>query len=429
MNDLMAAGTVPPSQPGPDRSFGLLRLPNQVAFGFGAIRSLAETAQQLGRRAFICCDPYLEPSPAFAAAMVQLTAAGLTSQVLTKIIPELPVASVEAAADAARGYRPDLIIGFGGGSSLDLAKLVALLLQHDGPLSRYYGENAVPGPVLPMIAVPTTAGTGSEVTPVAVVSDPERELKVGISSPELIPRYAIVDPALTVGAPPALTAYAGIDALVHAIEALTSRAEPAAWDSRLPVFVGRNRLSSLLAGESARLVLGNLERAVAEPNDLGARELMSYGSLLAGMAFGTAGTHLSHAIQYPVGALTKTPHGLGTGLLLPYVLRGCLPEIAPELITLAASLGLGDQVEPEQVITMIEDLKAAIGIPATLADIGITADQLPQITDLARTITRLANNAVVGPERIGDIVRNAWSGEQVPARIETGRKASDPESS
>lgn len=392
--------------------FGLLRLPDRIAFGAGAVLSVPDVAGRLGRRAFICCDPFLVRSPAFRQLVARLSAAGLTTEVWTDVVPELPIDSIERTAATARGFDPDLIVGFGGGSSLDLAKLVALLLTHEGPLPRFYGENAVPGPVLPVIAVPTTAGTGSEITPVAVVSDPERELKVGVSSPELIPRHAVVDPELTVGAPATVSAFAGIDALVHAIEALTARSQPAAWDAELPVFVGRNRLTSLLAREAACLVIGNLAAVVRRPDDLDARAAMSLGSLLAGMAFGSAGTHLSHAIQYPVGALTKTPHGLGTGLMLPHVLRGCLPEIGADLTSLGVDLGLGDRAGPGQVIAMIEDLNSTIGVPATLAEIGVTIDQLPRITELAGTITRLANNAVVPSDRIEQIVRAAWSGDR-----------------
>lgn len=396
-------------------SFGVLRLPAQISYGSGSLGSLPAVVRRLGTRVFICCDPFLEEVPLFAAAVRQLTELGVTCRIWTKIIPELPVDSVEQAAEGAREFGPDAIIGFGGGSSMDLAKVTALLLDHGGPLGRYYGENAVPGPVLPVVAVPTTAGTGSEVTPVAVVSDPDRELKVGISSPELIPRHAIVDPRLALGTPPTVTAHAGIDAFVHAVEAFTAADRSPAWARTEPVFVGRNLLSSLLAERAAGLIAEYLPLAVQKPNDLAAREAMAYGSLLAGMAFGSAGTHLSHAIQYPVGALTKTPHGLGTGLLLPYVLRACLPELQDDLRRLGRALGV-DAADPaeaaDQVITRIAQLNATIGLPPTLAAVGITEDQLPRIVELAGTITRLVHNAVVEPtpNRIDRIVRSAWSG-------------------
>src|SRR5690606_6529491 len=251
-----------------------------------------------------------------------------------------PVDHVAAAAEAARGFAPDVVVAWGGGSALDLGKLLALLLVHPGPLADYYGEHRVPGPVLPIVAVPTTAGTGSEGTPVAVVSDPDRELKVGVSDAALIPRVAIVDPELTIGAPAPVTAYAGIDAIVHAAESFTAAPRDPVWSDPLPIFVGRNRFSSLLALDALAAMGDALPRAVRDGGDLEARERMAWGSLLAGLAFGSGGTHLSHALQYPIGALTHTPHGLGTGLLLPYVLEACAPQTADRLAAMAGALGV-----------------------------------------------------------------------------------------
>src|SRR5690606_35371534 len=154
-------------------------------------------------------DPFLASTEPFGELVAALREAGRSVEVLTRVPPELPVPEVHLAAQEAAGFGPDVVIGYGGGSALDAAKLVCLLLSHGGELPGYYGENAVPGPVLPLIAVPTTAGTGSEVTPVAVVSDPDRELKVGVSSPWLVPAVAIVDPELTMGAPAGVTVHSG----------------------------------------------------------------------------------------------------------------------------------------------------------------------------------------------------------------------------
>jgi alcohol dehydrogenase len=382
--------------------FGLLRLPNQVSFGPGALDSLPSVARSLGTRVFICADPFLATTALFEAARDAMIDSGLVVEVHTEIVPELPVATVEAAGVIAKAFGPDVVIGFGGGSALDLAKLIALLVAHPGPLVEHYGENNVSGPVVPLIAVPTTAGTGSEVTPVAVVSDPTRELKVGVSSPFLIPKFAIVDPRLTYGAPKSVTAHSGIDAFVHAVESYTSANRVPEWNSQLPVFVGRNALSSLVGLEAAALIGANLRTAVSHPDVLAARDAMAYGSLLAGMAFGGAGTHLSHALQYPVGALSHTPHGLGTGLLLPYVLQACLPETVPELSRLATALGVAGESDPDRARAMIEttrELVADIGIPLTLAEIGISRDQLPRIAELALTVTRLANNSTITASR------------------------------
>jgi alcohol dehydrogenase len=400
-----------------DPGFGVLRLPDHVHFGAGSLASLPVAAAEFGTRVFVCADPFLAGTAEFSGALDALERAGLDARVSTDVVPELPVASIEAVADAAREFRPDVVVGFGGGSALDLAKLVALLLVHPAPLGQYLGENRVPGPIVPVIAVPTTAGTGSEVTPVAVVSDPARELKVGVSSPFIVPRYAIVDPRLSYGAPPRVAAYAGIDALVHGVESFTARVREPDWSERLPVFVGRNRLSSLVGIEAVRLIGANLGRAVLEPGDTDARDAMAYGSMLAGMAFGTGGTHISHALQYPVGALTHTPHGLGTGLLLPYVMQAALPETVPELAEIGAALGVGGAdpgTRARAAIAFVRELTAAIGIPETLAEIGIERAQLPRIAELALTVARLANNATIpaDPQTFGLVLEAAFDGDR-----------------
>lgn len=398
---------------------GLLRLPEQVSFGAGALASLAGEAKRLGERVLVCVDPFIASTAAFDRSLDELHTTGLEVFVHSEIAPELPSTEVEQHAGDVRGFAPDLVIGLGGGSALDLAKLLALLLAHPLPLARYYGENNVPGPTLPVIAVPTTAGTGSEVTPVAVVSDPERELKVGVSSRYLIPRIAIVDPTLTLGAPAAVTAHAGIDALVHAIEAYTAATREPEWANELPVFVGRNSLSSVLALEAIRLIGANLPTAVAQPDDLPPHHAMAHGSLLAGMAFGSAGTHLSHALQYPIGAASKTPHGLGTGLLLPYVLEACRSATEPELARIGAALGAkGDeQFCADATISVLHAMTAAIGLPANLGEIGIEAEQLPRIAELARGVTRLAMNAPIEPEfdTLMSILTSAHSGVSSPS--------------
>jgi alcohol dehydrogenase class IV len=399
-------------------TFGVLRLPDQVLFGIGVLDALGREAKTLGQRVFICSDAFIAGTPLFLAAAKQLREADLTVEIFTDIVPELPVDTVVTAAEIARAFAPDVVVGFGGGSAIDIAKLVSLLLAHPGPLSDYYGENRVPGPVLPLIAVPTTAGTGSEVTPVAVVSDPDRELKVGISSPRLIPRVAIVDPRLTLGAPPSVMAYSGIDAFVHGVESFTAANNPPDWSAEIPVFVGRNSLSSLVGLEAIRLIGTNLRTAVLDPSDVPSHESMAYGSLLAGMAFGSAGTHLSHAIQYPVGALTKTPHGLGTGLLLPYVLEAAFGETVVELASIAEALGVessagsSDVERARAAIGEIRSLVADIGIPRTLADIGIERDQLDHIATLALTVTRLAGNSTISADRntIDPILEAALTG-------------------
>jgi len=210
---------------------GILRLAPETLFGRGAIASLAPLAASLGRHALVCTDRNIAAQPGIAAALAALAGTLESCTIFAAVEPDLPVATIAraVAAAAAAGHEIDVVVGLGGGSCLDAAKTTALLLRHSGPLERYYGEGAVPGPVAPIVAVPTTAGTGSEVTPVAVVADPARRLKVGVSSPHLIPRAAICDPELTLSCPPSVTAVSGIDALAHAVEAFTARVRPRDW--------------------------------------------------------------------------------------------------------------------------------------------------------------------------------------------------------
>jgi alcohol dehydrogenase len=374
---------------------GTLRLPARIHVGYGTRAQLPAVAAVHGRRVLAVVDPFLTGTPFFGELIGGMTAAGLEVRVHSDITPELPVGTLDAAGAVARDFGPDVIVAIGGGSALDAAKLIALLAAHGGPLSSYYGENLVPGPVVPIVALPTTAGTGSEVTPVAVVSDPGRALKVGISSPFLVPAAAIVDPELTLNVPATVTAYSGIDALVHAVESYTARSFDLDLGGTLPVFTGRNALVAPIALRAAAHLGPWLPVAVRTPGDRRARAEVAMGALLGGIAFGSTGTHLCHALQYPIGALTGTPHGLGTGLMLPYVIDAIsdAPGIGDRLAELGLALG-GQASLRDRVVA----LNREIGVPATLAGIGVTRDQLPQIAELALASKRLIAIAPIDPD-------------------------------
>lgn len=396
---------------------GTLRLPARIHFGYGSRAQLPQLLRLHGTRVLAIVDPFLVDTELVRGMLDDLAAAGLQTTVYSDVQPELPVASLDAAGEFAREHRPDAILAIGGGSALDAAKLIALLATHDGPLSRYYGENAVPGPVVPVVAVPTTAGTGSEATPVAVVSDPDRELKVGVSSPFLVPAAAVVDPELTLGAPPSVTAFSGIDALVHVVESYTAAPLAIDWTGALPVFTGRNLFSDLIALDGVRRLGAWLRVAYAEPGNREAREHVAFGSLLGGMSFGPTGTHLSHALQYPIGALTKTPHGLGTGLMLPYVLDAFRvdPAAAQRIAEVGAALGSASTTVEGRVddaITTIVALNRSIGLPPTLADLGVAPEQLPRIAELALGSARLVAISPVPatPDLLLRILQNAHAG-------------------
>jgi alcohol dehydrogenase class IV len=370
--------------------FGAMRSPRELIFGCGQRAALGAVAKRLGRRALVVTDQRLAAGPDLRAMVADLEESGLAVRIESGTLPDVPVQAAIQAADAARDFAADVIIGVGGGSCLDMAKCMALLLSHGGQPRDYYGELKVPAPVLPMIAVPTTAGTGSEVTPVAVLSDNERALKVGISSPYLIPTAAICDPELTLTCPSALTAIAGADALTHAIEAFTAtRREPTPGLTQDRVFIGKNALSDQFALTAISLLWQGLEAACADGGNLAARSQVMQGATFAGLAFGVAGTAAAHAIQYPVGALTHTAHGAGVACLMPWVMEWNRPAIGAELAQMATIMGLADGAA---VIPAIAALFARIGIPSTLAQLGLDESRLDWVADQACGIERLIHN-------------------------------------
>lgn len=370
--------------------FGTIRSPRELIVGSGQRRALGLMAKRIGQRALVITDERLAADPDLLAMVSDLENHGLRVQIDSGTLPDVPAETTVVAADAAREFAPDVVIGVGGGSCLDMAKCVALLLAHGGQPQDYYGELQVPGPIVPLIAIPTTAGTGSEVTPVAVLSDSQRKLKIGISSPHLIPLAAICDPDLTLTCPPGLTAIAGADALTHAIEAFTAaRRELTTELTQERVFIGKNALSDQFALKAISLLWEGLEAAYTNGSDLSARTKVMQGATFAGLAFGVAGTAAAHAIQYPVGALTHTAHGAGVACLLPWVMEWNRPVIGEELAQIGTAMGLADA---DAVIPAIAGLFARIGIPSTLATLGLAEDRLDWVAEQSCGIARLIQN-------------------------------------
>lgn len=385
----------------------------RVLFGWGALEELRNIGESFGNRVLLVTDANIVKSGIAGRAEALIREGGAELLVFDDGKPEVDLATVTRAVDAARDFNPDVIIGLGGGSNLDLGKAVAILLRHPGPLSQYYGENAVPGPVIDFIGIPTTAGTGSEVSPVAVVSDPDRAMKVGISSRYIIPKWALIDPSLTVSCPGHVTAHSGMDALCHAIESYTAKVP----DDRTTkaIFVGKNPVSDALAREAIVLIAGSLTKAVNEPNDRKAREDMALGSLLAGMAFGNAGTAATHALQYPVGEATHTSHGLGNAVLLPAVMQAIVDARVPEMAFIARTLdptlnNQSDEDAARQAPELVAKLGDSVQIPRGLGAIGMKREQLPEMAELASGIKRLLDNSPVqfGQEDLLRILEEAY---------------------
>ena len=402
---------------------GVLRGPRTVVFGVGQRYVLPELVRPGGGEALVITDPRLADSPHLGELVDGLRAAGVATRVFAEAAPELPLEQVPQAVDAARRGGAGVVVGFGGGSCIDLAKVVALLLAHGGSAPDYYGENKVPGPIAPVIAMPTTAGTGSEVTPVAVITDPDRVSKVGISSPHLIPAAAACDPELTVSCPPSVSAAAGADALSHAIEAFTAIRRPVtATLATERVFVGKGVLTDVFALLAVRQVAAHLQRVCQVADDLPARSGMMLAALAGGYAFGTAGTGAAHALQYPIGALTHTSHGVGVGTLLPYVMAFNAPTRLSELAELADALGVGQSEDPVRAaVTAVADLLTSVGIPADLAALGMPADRLPWAAAEAMSARRLVDNNPRPLDEAAalDLLRAAYAGDRTTQHTTT----------
>jgi alcohol dehydrogenase len=314
--------------------------------------------------------------------------------------PEPSVQVADQALDQAIEDRPEVIIGLGGGSNLDVAKLVAACMSNGGRPADYFGFDRLTRPSLPMVAIPTTAGTGSEVSHSAVLTDPERTVKVSTLSPYLRPTLAVVDPDLSDSCPPSVTAASGIDALVHAVEATMARP-----NDQLPVgdplqraYHGRHPLADILAEQAIRRVARYLPRAVADGSDRRARDEMALAATLAGAAFSNAGVAVVHALEYPIGALVHCSHGEGNGLLLPHVMRynapvcqGRMEELATwlEPIDKPAEKMLSGTPAAERAIAAVERLLEQTGIRRQLRQLGLRRESIPQVAASAHAIERL----------------------------------------
>ena len=369
----------------------------QLVFGRGAVNQTGEVARELKlRRLLLVTDERLIAAGLDRGVRDSLAAAGITVDVFSSGQPEPSLDLVEQCVVQARAARPDGVLGLGGGSNMDLAKIVAAVLTHGGGPRDYVGEYRVPGPVLPLICMPTTSGTGSEVTAASVLTDTANQIKVGVLSNYLRPRLAIVDPLLTVSCPAKVTADSGIDALTHAIEAYTAvdnETFPLPTGERT-VYQGRHPLADCLAEKAIELIGRHLVAAVREPQNLDAREGMSLAATVAGLSFSNTGVALVHAMEYPVGGAVHCSHGAGNGLLLPFVMRYNLPLRVKQFARIAELLGedtrgLSPEAAAERAIAAVERLKAAIGIPARLRDLGVSEAQLPLFAGKAFNIKRI----------------------------------------
>jgi alcohol dehydrogenase class IV len=373
----------------------------KVLFAPGSLSQIATLAQSLSaQRILLVTDPGIMATGHPDRALRAFYHAGLVVRVFDQVIENPTSITVGKGVILALPFKPDLIVGLGGGSSMDTAKGINFLLTNGGQMKDYHGTNKATKPLLPMIAIPTTAGTGSEVSAAAVFTDTANHIKVSCLSPFLRPAFAIVDPMFTVSCPPKVTADSGIDALTHAIEGFCAvdNDEFPLPSGEKSVYQGKNPLADAMAREAIMRVGQSLRRAVEDGNDLEAREEMALAATLGGLAFSNAGVALVHAMEYPVGGAVHVSHGAGNGLLLPFVMRFNLPK----RIAITAEIGwlLGNRAETvrtgdkwpelaEEAIRTIEQLRKDIGIPTRLRDIGVKEEMLPGFAAKAFAIKRL----------------------------------------
>jgi alcohol dehydrogenase class IV len=374
-----------------------------LIFGRNSTDQLPDVAGGLGaRRVFLVSDAILAKAGAEERVSAKLTAAGIALDCFHVDKPEPSVEIVRTAMARAKAFGPDAVLGLGGGSNMDCAKLVALVLAHGQDATDYTGDCRVPGPVTPLICVPTTAGTGSEVSAAAVFTDTEKQIKVSCLSPFLRPDAAVVDPLLTVSCPPKVTADSGIDALTHAIEAFCACDNDAfpLPSGEKSVYQGKNPMADAMAEKAITLIGRFLKRAVRNGNDLEARDGMSLAATLAGLAFSNAGVALVHAMEYPVGGAVHVSHGAGNGLLLPFVMAFNQPKAKENLAKLPALLGS----EGQDAVAMVTKLREDIGIPLRLRDIGVREEMLPGFSAKAFAIKRLMRVNPRMPQSEGEIL-------------------------
>lgn len=347
----------------------------------GATGVLPDLFRQAGaRHVAVVTDAGLVRAGLVEPVVAQLRAAGLAVTVHDAVVADPPEPVIEAAVARLQAAEVDAVLGLGGGSAMDTAKLVAYLLRSPAPLAELYGIGLAQGQRLPLILAPTTAGTGSEVTPISIVTTRGDEKK-GVVSGRLLPDVAVLDPLLTLGLPPEVTAATGIDAMVHAIEAFTS--------ARL-----KNPVSDVLAKQALALLSANLPRVLADGGNVAARGDMLLGSCLAGMAFANAPVAAVHALAYPLGGRYHIPHGLSNALMLLPVLRFNLSAAAPLYAELAPCVG-APTADADAFLAAIAALVAGCAMPKRLHELQVTRESLPQLArDAMQQQRLLINNPV-----------------------------------
>ena len=367
--------------------------PQKIVFGTGCIQTLVEDYKKMGlRRLFVLTAPPIRPL--IEGTLDELKAAGVSIEVFQDIVAEPTVNDFKKILEVARQFQADSVVGIGGGSVLDVTKLIAAFIDSDQQVEDCFGTGFIKKKGLWFACLPTTAGTGSEVSPNAILLDERDHLKKGIVSPFLIADVAYVDPKLTWTVPAKVTADTGMDALTHCIEAYTNKFAHPSVD--------------IYALQGIRLIAANLERAVTlardnKPADLSdnpayveAREALAFGSLYGGLCLGPVNTAAVHALSYPLGGEFHIPHGLSNAILLPSVMKFNMPanikRHAEVAIALGCEPGKNDEETAQRGVDFIYRLAAAVGIPDKLTALGIPQTAVDGMAKAAMQVQRLLKN-------------------------------------
>jgi len=368
-----------------DRTLIMLKSPNLILAGFGALAKMGEEAGNLeAKKALLVTDKGITASGISAKVEKVLTDQKIAVDVFDQVIPDPDIACCEMCIDRAKAGRYDLIVGVGGGSSMDIASVTSTLCTNPGKIHDYFGVNLLKKQGIPTFLVATTAGTGAEVTPNAILTDTAAKLKKGIVSPYILPRAAVVDPELTLSMPSRVTSFTGMDALTHAIESYTS--------------MNATPLTDMYAREAIRLIGRSLRTAVARGDRRDARYDMSIASLYAGISLANAGVGAVHALAYPLGGQFNVPHGIANGILLPHVMEFNVPgdlfkfaEVARLLAERVENLSPAEAAY--RSVEAVKNLMRDIDMPLTLTELNIPKSAIPEMAAASINVTRLmANN-------------------------------------
>jgi alcohol dehydrogenase class IV len=356
----------------------------KIIFGCGAVTQLGEAAKVLGAsRVAVVTDPGIVQAKIHEPVLAALEEAGLNPGMFAEVEPDPKIEIVDDCLSFVQSHRADLVVGLGGGSSLDISKAAAIMSTNEGPIKKYAGVNLVPKPGLPTLLMPTTAGTGSEVTSISVLSDTMNKVKVGVVSDYMFARTVLLDPELTLGLPAHITASTGLDALIHAIESYTG--------------CQTTFITEPLAMEAIRLIAKHLQVAYADGSNLEARSGMLKASLLAGMAFANTQTAGAHACALSLGGKFHIPHGIATSLMLPAVMRFNSIAALEKFADIAEAFGekiegLAPMDKARKAIDGVVRLIGDVGFQLGLENYGVGREDVDDLAKGAMVAVRLWNN-------------------------------------